>query len=116
MRIDIRRIAQVKIGENVVGHRTKIKIAKNKIAPPFRSLELDIIYGKGFSYEADVLNLAIKEGVVKKSGTTYSFGDEKLGVGLENSRKKLVEDKKLLGSIKKEVLRAIKESEKNKED
>ena len=116
VRIDIRRIAQVKIGENVVGHRTKIKIAKNKIAPPFRSLELDIIYGKGFSYEADVLNLAIKEGVVKKSGTTYSFGDEKLGVGLENSRKKLVEDKKLLGLIKKEVLRAIKESEKNKED
>lgn len=111
VRIDIRRIAQVKKGENVVGHRTKVKIAKNKVAAPFKFVDLDIIYGEGFSYEADVLNLGIKEGVVSKSGTTYSFGGEKLGVGLENARKTLVDDKKLLGAIKKEVLRAHKESE-----
>ncbi|KKU11502.1 MAG: Protein RecA [Parcubacteria group bacterium GW2011_GWB1_45_7] len=112
VRIDIRRIAQIKKGENVVGHRTKIKIAKNKVAPPFKVVELDIIYGEGFSYEGDILNLAIKDGVVKKSGTTYSFGEEKLGVGLENARNKLVEDKKLLASIKREVLRVIKEKAK----
>jgi len=112
VRIDIRRIAQIKKGENVVGHRTKIKIAKNKVAPPFKVVELDIIYGEGFSYEGDILNLAIKDGVVKKSGTTYSFGEEKLGVGLENARNKLVEDKKLLAAIKKEVLKVIKEKAK----
>jgi len=113
VRIDIRRIAQVKKGDAVVGHRTKIKIAKNKVAPPFKVIELDIIYGEGFSYEGDILNLAIAGGVVTKSGTTYSFGDEKLGVGLENARKRLVEDKKLLSTIKKEVIRARKESAKN---
>ncbi len=109
VRIDIRRIAQIKRSDAVVGHRTKVKIAKNKVAPPFKVVELDIIYGEGFSYEGDVLNLAINEGVIKRSGTTYSFGDEKLGVGLENARKKLVEDKKLLGAIKKDVLKIIKD-------
>ena len=112
VRIDIRRIAQVKKGDVVVGHRTKVKIAKNKVAAPFKEVELDIIYGEGISYEGDILNLAIKEGVVTKNGTTYSFGGEKLGVGLENARLKLVEDKKLLASIKKEVLRINKEKSK----
>jgi len=112
VRIDIRRIAQVKKSDAVVGHRTKVKIAKNKVAPPFKVVELDIIYGEGFSYEGDILNMAIIHGVVTKSGTTYSFGDEKLGVGLENARKKLIEDKKLLNAIKKEVLKAQKEKEK----
>jgi len=110
VRIDIRRIAQVKKSDVVVGHRTKIKVAKNKIAAPFKIVEIDIIYGEGFSYEGDILNLAISNGVVTKSGTTYSFGDEKLGVGLENARKKLVEDKKALSAIKKEVLKSIKGS------
>jgi len=112
VRIDIRRVAQIKKGDNVVGHRTKVKIAKNKIAPPFKTVELDIIYGEGFSYEGDVLNLAIKEGVVTKSGNTFSFGDEKLGVGFENAKQKLVEDKKLLSAIKKDILSTIKEKEK----
>jgi len=112
VRIDIRRIAQVKKSDAVVGHRTKVKIAKNKVAPPFKAVELDIIYGEGFSYEGDILNMAISEGVVTKSGTTYSFGDEKLGVGLENAKNKLVEDKKLLNAIKKEVLRVHKERDK----
>jgi len=116
VRIDIRRVAQIKRGDNVVGHRTKVKIAKNKIAPPFKTVELDIIYGKGFSYEGDVLNLAIKEGVVTKNGNTFSFGEEKLGVGIENARQTLVNDKKILGAIKKEVLRDIKEKAKQDKD
>lgn len=115
VRIDIRRIAQIKKSDKVVGHRTKVKIAKNKVAPPFRFVELDIIYGEGFSHEGDILNMAIDEGVVGRSGSTYSFGKEKLGVGLDNARKKLQEDKKLLNTIKKEVLKSAKAKAKAEE-
>ncbi len=108
VRIDLRRIAQIKKGEEVVGNRTRAKVAKNKVAPPFKIAEFDILYGEGISYEGDVLNMAIKSGVVKKIGNTYSFEDEKLGVGLEASREKLKEDKKLLENIKKKTLAALK--------
>ena len=109
VRIDLRRIAQVKKGDQIVGNRVKAKVVKNKIAPPFRIAEFDIIFGEGISYEGDVLNMALNQGVVKKSGASYSFGEEKLGVGLETVRKSLQENKKLLNQIKKEVLRAAKE-------
>lgn len=108
VRIDLRRIAQIKKGEDVVGNRTRAKVAKNKVAPPFKIAEFDIMYGEGISYEGDVLNMGIKSGVVKKSGNTYSFEDEKLGVGLEQSREKLKQDKKILGEIKKKVLATLK--------
>ena len=118
VRIDLRRIAQIKKGEEVVGNRTRAKVAKNKVAPPFKIAEFDIMYGEGISYEGDVLNMAIKSGVVKKAGNTYSFSaqggsasggeDIKLGVGLEASREKLKQDKKLLGEIKKKTLAALK--------
>jgi len=108
VRIDLRRIAQIKKGEDVVGNRTRAKVAKNKVAPPFKIAEFDIMYGEGISYEGDVLNVGIKTGVVKKTGNTYSFEDEKLGVGLEASREKLKTDKKLLGEIKKKVLVGLK--------
>lgn len=108
VRIDVRRIAQVKKGDQVVGNRVKAKVVKNKVAPPFREAEFDIIFGEGISYEGDVLNMALNKGVVKKSGASYSFGDEKLGVGLEAARKYLQENKKLLNQIKKEVLKAVK--------
>ncbi len=108
VRIDIRRIAQIKKGDQAVGNRVKAKVVKNKVAPPFRMAEFDIIFGEGISYEGDVLNMAMNTGVVKKSGASYSFGDEKLGVGLETVRKNLQENKKLLNLIKKEVLRVAK--------
>jgi len=108
VRIDLRRIAQIKKGEDVVGNRTRAKVAKNKVAPPFKIAEFDIMYGEGISYEGDVLNMGIKSGVVKKIGNTYSFEDEKLGVGLEASREKLKIDKKLLEEIKKKVLATLK--------
>jgi len=92
----------------VVGNRTRAKVAKNKVAPPFKIAEFDIMYGEGISYEGDVLNMGIKSGVVKKTGNTYSFEDEKLGVGLEACREKLKQDKKLLGEIKKKVLESLK--------
>ncbi|MDP3015369.1 MAG: recombinase RecA [bacterium] len=108
VRIDLRRIAQIKKGEEVVGNRTRAKVAKNKVAPPFKIAEFDIMYGEGISYEGDVLNSAVKYGIVKKTGNTYSFDAEKLGVGLEASREKLKQDKKLLEEIKKKTLTALK--------
>lgn len=109
VRLDIRRIAQIKKKDEVIGNRTRVKVVKNKVAPPFRVAEFDIYYGKGISYEADLLNVAVKEGVVKRSGSSYAFGDEKLGMGFDNARKKLEGEKKLAKNIKKKTLDAIKE-------
>ena len=106
VRIYIRRIAQIKKGEDVIGNRTKAKVVKNKVAPPFRVAEFDILYGEGVSYESDVLNTAIKYGVVKKNGASYSTEEEKLGNGFDNVRLKLKEDKKLLASLKKKTIEA----------
>ena len=116
VRIDIRRIAQVKKGEEIVGNRTKAKVVKNKVAPPFKIAEFDIMYGEGISYESDVINTALKYGVMTKAGASYSFsaeggsasGGEKLGVGFENIREKLKGDKKLLEAIKKKVMEVVK--------
>ncbi len=107
VRIDLRRIAQIKKGEEVIGNRTRAKVVKNKVAPPFKIAEFDIIYGEGISYESDVLNAGIKYGSITKSGNTYSFDSEKLGVGLDASRIKLKEDKKLLEEIKKKTMAMI---------
>ena len=114
VRIDIRRIAQVKKGEDIVGNRVKAKVAKNKVAPPFKLAEFDILFGEGISYEGDVLNMALVHGVVKKSGASFSLpvpGGEaiKIGVGFENARAKLKEDKKLLETIKKKIAEAMKD-------
>ena len=108
VRIDIRRTAQIKKGEEIVGNRIKAKVVKNKVAPPFKIAEFDIMYGEGISYEADVLNTAVKYEVVKKAGASYSFGEEKLETGFDNVREKLKGDKKLLSEIKKKTLEAIK--------
>jgi recombination protein RecA len=108
VRIDVRRTAQIKKGDEVAGNRVKAKVAKNKVAPPFRLAEFDIMYGEGISYEADVLNAALKYGVATKAGASYSFDGEKLGTGFENVRNKLKEDKKLLNVIKQKTTVAAK--------
>ncbi len=110
VRIDIRRIAQIKKGEEVIGNRTKIKIVKNKVAAPFRGTEFDILYGKGISYENDIINTALRFGVIKKTGNTFSFNTEKLGVGMDAARQKLEGDQKLLKEIEKEVRKAVKQA------
>ena len=104
VRLDIRRIAQLKKGEEVIGNRAKVKVVKNKVAAPFRVAEFDIFYGQGISYEADVLGAAIKKGVVTRSGNTYSFQGEKLGVGADAAKIRLEEDKKLLKEVEKATL------------
>lgn len=106
VRLDVRRIAQVKKGDEVVGSRVKVKVVKNKVAPPFKAAEFDIMYGEGISYEGDVLNVGITRGVVTKSGSTYSFEGIKLGVGFDNARLKLKEDKKTLADIQKKITSA----------
>src|ERR1700757_2617558 len=92
VRIDIRRIAAIKEGDRVVGNRTKVKVAKNKVAPPFRDCEFDIMYGEGISREGDVLDLAVVHRVVEKSGAWFSYKGERLGQGRENSKTTLKEN------------------------
>jgi recombination protein RecA len=111
VRIDVRRTAQIKKAEEVVGSRVKAKVVKNKVAAPFKVAEFDIMYGEGISYESDVLNFAVNHDVVKKSGSSFTFEGERLGVGFDNARLKLREDKKLLGEIKKKVLEELKKAE-----
>lgn len=103
VRIDVRKEAVIKKGEDVVGNRVRAKVVKNKVAAPFKLAEFDIMYGAGMSYEADVANAALKYGVITKAGASYSFDGEKLGVGIENVKAKLVEDKKLLHAIEQKV-------------
>ena len=108
VRIDVRRIAQVKKGEDVVGSRVKAKVVKNKVAAPFKLAEFDIMYGKGISYEADVLSAGLKHGTVVKVASTYSFDGQKIGVGFDTVREKLIEDKKLLKEIMEQTTKKIK--------
>jgi recombination protein RecA len=110
VRIDVRRTAQIKKGEDVIGSRTKAKVVKNKVAPPFKVAEFDIMYGTGISYEADVLNASVKYGVVKKSGASYSLAGEKIGTGFDATREKLKNDSALLQKLKDATVASIKES------
>jgi len=86
VRLDIRRIGAIKEGSNSVGNRVRVKVVKNKMAPPFREVELDIMYGFGISYEADILDIALEADLISKMGSWYSYGDERLGQGRENTK------------------------------
>ncbi len=100
-RIDIRRIGQIKVGEDIIGNRTKVKVVKNKIAPPFRSAEFDIMYNEGISRTGDVLDLAVQHGVVGKSGAWFDYKDGKIGQGREATKQYLKDNPKVLEEIEK---------------
>jgi recombination protein RecA len=103
VRIDIRRIAAIKDGENVIGNRTRAKVVKNKVAPPFKEAEFDILYGKGISFEGDLLDLAAEMGIVEKSGSWFSYKGERIGQGREKVRDFLIENRDILQAIEQEV-------------
>jgi len=92
VRLDVRRIAALKDGDEVIGNRTRVKVVKNKVAPPFRQAEFDILYNQGISIEGDLLDLGSDAGIVEKSGAWYSFGGERIGQGRENARRFLIEN------------------------
>ncbi len=110
VRIDLRRLAQIKKGEDIIGNRVKAKIVKNKVAPPFKIAEFDILYNEGISFEGDLLGLGEKYGVVKKSGASYSFGDISLGRGYDASRLFLKENKKIANDLVKAIKEKAKEA------
>jgi recombination protein RecA len=104
VRIDIRRIGQIKNGDEVVGNRTKATVVKNKLAPPFRKVEFDILFGKGINLAGDVLDLAVEKNVVQKSGTWYAYGEIKLGQGRDRAVELFNDNPELLAKVQKEVL------------
>jgi recombination protein RecA len=104
VRLDIRRIASIKQGQDVIGSRTKVRIVKNKVAPPFKEVEFDLIYGEGISREGDILDLAAEKNIVEKSGTWYAYGGQRIGQGRENAKQFLKENPDILEGMEKEIL------------
>ena len=111
VRVEIRRAAQIKQGENIIGNRVKVKIVKNKVAAPFKTCEFDIMYNEGISVSGDLLDLGVDQGVIKKNGNTYTYGEIKLGTGRETAKKVIKDDKKLMAELRKAIITEIKNKE-----
>jgi len=107
LRMDIRRISQIKQGDEVIGNRTRVKVVKNKIAPPFRQAEFDIMYNEGISRSGDVLDLAVEKGIVEKAGAWFSYKDQKVGQGREASKKYLQDNPKVMDELSKKIRDAV---------
>jgi len=107
VRIDIRRIASIKDGDQVVGGRTRVKVVKNKVAPPFREAEFDVMYGEGISREGDLLDLAVEKRIVEKSGAWFAYGGDRLGQGRENAKQFLKENPQIRQAIEDRVRREL---------
>ncbi len=107
VRIDIRRIGALKVGNDTVGNQTRVKVVKNKVAPPFKTVDFDIMYGEGISREGSLLDIGIENGVVQKSGAWFAYGDERLGQGRENSKQTLKEDAELRERVIKDIFEKL---------
>ena len=103
VRMEIRRITSIKEGIEVVGNRTRVKVVKNKVAPPFKMTEFDIMYGEGISYEGDIIDLALKGDIIEKTGAWYSYGDTRIGQGRENAKTYIKENPDVSSRLVKEV-------------
>jgi len=109
VRMDIRRTSQIKQGENVIGSRVRVKVVKNKIAPPFRQAEFDIMYNEGISKAGDILDLAVEHGIVEKSGAWFAYGGEKIGQGREATKQYLQDNPKVMAELASKVRASAKE-------
>lgn len=103
VRMDIRKIGAIKKGDDVIGSETKVKVVKNKVAPPFREAEFDILYNEGISKESEIIELGVKSNIIEKSGSWYSYGGEKIGQGKENVREYLKVNKALSNEIELKI-------------
>ncbi|MFZ5363938.1 MAG: recombinase RecA [Patescibacteria group bacterium] len=113
VRVEVRRAAQIKQGDQIIGNRVKAKIVKNKVAPPFRFCEFDIMYNEGISLSGDLLDTAVAYKVINKSGNSYSYGEEKLGVGRETAKRFLKEHPKMMTEIRKKVMESSQNATEN---
>ena len=111
VRLDIRRSTQIKDGENVIGNRTKVKVVKNKVAPPFKTAEFDIMYGEGVSKTGEILDLAVEFEIVKKAGSWFSYGDTKLGQGRDAVKALIKDNPELADELEAKIKAKIKETE-----
>jgi recombination protein RecA len=116
VRLDIRRIGAIKDGQDVIGNRTRVKVVKNKLAPPFKEVEFDIMYGEGISREGDLLDLAVEKEIVEKSGAWFSFDDERIGQGRENAKIFLKEHPEVSRAVEEKLLEHLGLLKKRKED
>jgi len=116
VRLDIRRIGAIKDGQDIIGNRTRVKVVKNKIAPPFTEAEFDIIYGEGISKTGDLMDVAVSSDIIEKSGSWYSFNGERIGQGRENVKKYLKENKDIYDAIYKRISESLGFSKKNDDD
>jgi recombination protein RecA len=111
IRLDIRKIGQLKEGDNVIGNQTRVKVVKNKVAPPFRKAEFDIMFGEGISHCGEIVDLGVEFGVVKKSGSWYSYGDTKLAQGRDATKELIRDNVELAAEIEEKIREAVKNSQ-----
>ena len=111
VRIDIRRIGQIKSGDEVIGNRTRVKVVKNKLAPPFRKAEFDIMFKEGFSKVGEIIDIGVDKGIVKKSGSWFSYGDTKLGQGRDAVKALIKDNEELAAELEGKIFAAIEAGE-----
>ena len=110
VRLDIRKVNQIKDGENITGNRVKVKVVKNKVAPPFKQVEFDIVYGEGVSKTGEIIDLGVELGIIKKSGSWFSYGDTRLGQGRDAVRQLLIDNPDLSDELEKAIREKLKET------
>jgi len=111
VRLDIRRSAQIKDGEEAIGNRVKVKVVKNKVAPPFRSAEFDIIFGEGISKSGEIIDMGVELGILQKSGSWYSYNGDKLGQGRDSVRQLIIDNPEMANEIEAKIREKLKEAQ-----
>jgi recombination protein RecA len=111
VRLDIRRAAQIKDGEEAIGNRVKVKVVKNKVAPPFRSAEFDIIFGEGISKSGEIIDMGVELGILQKSGSWYSYNGDKLGQGRDSVRQLIIDNPEMANEIEAKIREKLKEAQ-----